>query len=134
MTALSADRKTIYREGIEVGYKVAAGAKIFAGALVCLNSGGYAVPGSDSAGFKFIGVAVEAVDNTSGSNGDKSVRVKRKGIFRFSASGMAITDTGAAVKVSDDQTVAKTTTNNVACGTIAEFISATELGVDIDMR
>ncbi|MFZ2448094.1 MAG: capsid cement protein [Syntrophobacteraceae bacterium] len=134
MAALTSDRKTVYREGIEIEYKVAAGAKIYAGSLVCLNTAGYAAPGADTASFRFIGVAVEHADNSSGENGDITVRVRRKGVFRFAASGMAITDIGAAVKVSDDQTVAKSTTNSVACGTIAEFISATMVGVDLDMR
>lgn len=134
MAALSSDRKTTYREGVELEYKVAAGARIFAGSLVCLNPGGYALPGSDTAGFKFIGIASGQADNTSGADGDMSVRVRRKGVFRMTASGMAITDIGAEVKVADDQTVAKTTANSVTCGAIAEFISATEVGVDIDMR
>ncbi len=134
MTALSADRKTNYREGIEIEYKVAAGAKIYAGSLVCLNTSGYAAPGADTAGFKFVGVAREAADNSSGANGDITVRVRRKGVFRLAASSMAITDIDAAVNVSDDQTVAKTTSNSVACGKIAEFVSAAEVGVDIDMR
>ena len=134
MTALGSDRKTSYREGIEIEYKVAAGMNIFSGSLVCLNTSGYAAPGADTAGFKFLGVALENADNSSGQNGDITVRVRRKGSFRFAASGMAITDIGAAVKVSDDQTVAKSTANSVACGTIAEFIGATEVGVDIDMR
>ncbi|MEM5787180.1 MAG: capsid cement protein [Syntrophobacteraceae bacterium] len=134
MTALSSDRKTIYREGIEIAYKVAAGAKIHAGSLVCLNSGGYAVPGADTAGFKFLGIAMERADNTSGANGSVSVRVRRKGIFRLASSGMTIADLGVEVKIADDQTVAKTTSNSVVCGTVAEFISAIEVGVDVDMR
>ncbi|MEN6439781.1 MAG: hypothetical protein ABFD97_14495 [Syntrophobacter sp.] len=134
MAALSADRKTTYREGVEIEYRVAGGAKIFAGSLVCINTAGYALPGADTANFKFIGVATEQADNTSGANGDISVRVRRKGIFRLGASAMAITDIGVAVRVSDDQTVAKSTSNSVACGTVAEFISATEVGVDVDMR
>ncbi|MCE5243699.1 MAG: hypothetical protein ABFD98_00945 [Syntrophobacteraceae bacterium] len=134
MAALTADRKTPYREGIETEYKVAAATKIFAGSLVCLNAGGYAVPAADAANFKFVGVAREQADNSSGANGDLTVRVRRKGVFRFAASGMALTDIGANVNASDDQTVAKATTNNVACGKIAEFLSATEVGVDIDMR
>ena len=115
-------------------YKVAAAARIFAGSLVCLNATGYAVPGGDTANFKLLGVAREFVDNSTGSNGDAMVRVRRKGVFRFSAAGMAVTDVGAGVNVADDQTVAKTTTNSVACGRIVEFVSATEVGVDIDMR
>lgn len=132
MTALSSDRKTARRDGIEIAYKVAAGVKIFAGSIVCLNTDGYAAPGADTANFKFLGVAMESADNTGGANGAITVRVQRKGVFRFAAAGMAITDIGAAVKISDDQTVAKVTTNSVACGAIAEFISATEVGVDID--
>lgn len=134
MTALSSDRKTVYREGVEIEYKVAAATRIYAGALVCVNSSGYAVPGADTSAFKFVGVAVEAADNSAGSNGAISVRVRRKGVFRFAASGMAITDIGASVNISDDQTVAKTTTNSVACGKIAEFVSATVVSVDIEMR
>ncbi|MHC1727950.1 MAG: capsid cement protein [Syntrophobacteraceae bacterium] len=134
MTALNADRKTSYREGIEIEYKVSANAKIYAGSLVCINASGYASPGADTANFKFVGVAMEQIDNTGGANGNITMRVRRKGVFRFAASGMAITDLGASVNVSDDQTVAKTTTNSVACGRIAEFVSATEVGIDIDMR
>lgn len=134
MAALTADRKTTYRKGLEIEYKVAAGVKIYAGSIVCLNASGYAAPGADTANFKFVGIAGEQADNSAGANGDMTVRVRRKGVFRLAASGMAITDIGAAVKVSDDQTVAKTTSNSVACGTISEFISATEAGVDIDMR
>ncbi len=134
MAALSTDRKTTYRQGLEIEYKVASGAKIYAGSIVCLNTSGYATPGADTANFKFVGIAGEQADNSAGANGDMTVRVRRKGVFRLASSALAITDIGAAVNVSDDQTVAKTTSNSVACGTIAEFISATEVGVDIDMR
>ena len=132
MAALTDDRKTEYFEGVELAYEVAGSTTIYAGSLVALNASGYAVPAANTAGFKFLGVAMEHVDNSSGSNGDKTVRVRRKGVFRFDASGMAITDIGASVYVSDDHTVAKSTTNSVACGKIAEFVSATEVGVDID--
>jgi len=134
MTALNSDRRTPYREGTELEFKVAGGARIYAGSLVCVNAAGYAVPGADTAGFKFVGVARESVDNAGGANGDKTVVVRRKGVFRFAGAGLAITDIGASVNVSDDQTTAKSTSNNVACGKIAEYISATEAGIDIDMR
>lgn len=134
MTALSSDRQTPYREGGELDFAVAANAKIYAGSLVMLNAAGYAVPGADTAGCKFVGVASENIDNTGGANGDKRIRARRKGVYRFAASGMAITDIGASVNISDDQTVTKTGTNTIACGKVMEFISATEVGVDIDMR
>lgn len=132
MAALTKNRLTAYKDGIEVGHQVAASTKIYAGSLVCLNASGYAVPGADTASFNYVGVAQEHVDNSTGANGDLTVTVRRKGIHRFAAAGMAITDIGTAVYVSDDQTVAKSTTNSIACGKIAEFISATEVGVDID--
>jgi hypothetical protein len=131
MTALTQDRDTPYREGVELDYDVAADAKIYAGGMVCKNASGYAVPGADTASFVFLGVARQRVDNTGGSDGDKKVVVRRTGIHRFAASGMAITDIGEQVYISDDQTVAKSSTNSIACGRIAEFISATEVGVDI---
>lgn len=134
MTALSADRKTNYREGVEMEHPVAAAVTIYAGSLVCLDASGYATPGADAAGVKFLGVAQESADNSSGSAGDVNVRVRRKGVFYLAASGMALTDVGTAAYVADDQTVAKSTSNSVACGKIVQWVSATEVGVDVDMR
>ena len=134
MAALTEDRKTPQREGVDIEYPVAGSSEIFGGSMVCANASGYAASGADTSGFKFLGVAQEYVDNSDGSDGDKKVVVRRKGVFRFAASGMAITDVGESVYIVDDQTVAKSTTNSVACGRIVEYISATEVGVDIDMR
>ena len=132
MTALTKDRKTEYREGVELEHKVAASTKIYAGSLVALNESGYAVPAADTASLRFVGVAREQVDNSLGANGDKSVAVRKTGLHRFAASGMAITDIGKPAFIFDDQTVAKSgVTNWIACGTIAEFISAGEVGVNI---
>ncbi|MFA5112426.1 MAG: hypothetical protein WC443_13530, partial [Desulfobaccales bacterium] len=69
MSALTRDRATPYREGIEVEYPVAANTKIYAGSLVCVNAAGFATPAADTIGFRFIGVAMEQVDNSSGSDG-----------------------------------------------------------------
>jgi len=132
MTALTADRETNMKDGILQACPVAATSLVYKGSLVCNNTSGYAVAGADTSGFIFRGVAYEQADNSSGADGDKTVRVWKKGIHYFAASGMAITDVGAAVYVSDDQTVAKTTSNSVACGTIVDFVSATEVGVLID--
>ncbi len=66
MSALTRDRATPYREGIEVEYPVAANTKIYAGSLVCVNAAGYAVPAADTSGYRFAGVALEQVDNSGG--------------------------------------------------------------------
>lgn len=131
MPPLTKDRNTTRKDGGLAAYGVAANAKIFAGSLVCLNTDGYAAPGANTAGFKFVGVAKEYVDNTGGANGAKNVTVWRNGAFDFTAAGMAITDVGSPVFVSDDQTVAKVTTIGVGCGIITEVESATKVWVDI---
>ena len=69
MTALTRDRATPYREGIEVEFPVAAATKIYAGSMVCINAGGYVAPAADTSGYSFAGVAMEQVDNTAGADG-----------------------------------------------------------------
>ena len=109
--ALSSDRKTPRRSGDTRVFGVAAGAAIHAGALTCINSSGYAVPGSVSTALKAVGRACESEDNASGANGVRSVRVET-GIFRFNNSAAADEITAADISadcfVVDDETVAKT--------------------------
>ena len=134
MTALSKDRNTVRKEGDYAAYPVKANAKIFAGGIVCLGTDGNAVPGSDTAGYKFVGISRGYVDNTGGADGALQVEVWRKGCFGLAAANMAKTNVGDAVYVVDDQTVglAATTTNDVPCGRISEFVSSTGVYVDID--
>lgn len=136
MAGLTGDRRLEKYAGDELPYKVAESTIIYSNSLVCLNTSGYAVSAADTANFKFLGVAAEYVDNSAGANGDKSVRVWRKGVYEFGASSMAITNIGDAVFVLDDQTVGTgaQATNDVACGKIAGYKSATSVVVDIDMR
>ena len=109
MTALTADRPTPERDGLDRALPVAAAVTIHAGSLVVLNAGGYAQPGVVAANLAAVGRAEERVDNAAGSNGAAQVRVQR-GIFRWAnaAGGDAIdlTDVGSPCYVVDDQTVA----------------------------
>ncbi len=110
MAALTKDRNTPYRDGTVFGYPVAAAAVIHAGSLVVLNAGN-AAPGSTALGLAAVGRAEEAVDNSAGAAGDKTVKTRR-GVFRWANSGggdlIALSDVGADCYVVDDQTVAKT--------------------------
>jgi hypothetical protein len=110
MTALAADRNTLSRDARDFEWPVATATKIYAGAIVCINSSGYATKGATSTTLKTVGVAQEQVDN-AGADGDKTIKVRR-GCFRFanSSAGDAIAraDIGADCYVVDDQTVAKT--------------------------
>jgi hypothetical protein len=132
MAVLTAVRAMQRGQGVILAYKLAASTKVFAGALVNLAaSGGWAKNATDTASEKLVGVADKTADNTSGANGAKKVRVYKTGVFRFFGSGFVQGDVGLSVYVSDNQTVAKSTTNSVLVGTIVEVISATEVYVQI---
>lgn len=112
--ALSSDRNTHKRAGDLFVYLLS-NVKAFAGGIACVNSSGYAVPGSTTTGLKCVGRFNEQVDNSGGSAGDKSIEIEA-GIFRFdnSASDDAITlaDVGNVCYIVDDETVAKTSGTN----------------------
>ena len=130
MSALTRDRATPYREGIEVEYPVAANTKIYAGSLVCVNAAGYAVPAADTSGYRFAGVALEQVDN---SDGGKNVRVRRAGVFEFDAVSITQDMVGAAMYAADDHTFddAAGPTNDIKVGLLVKYVSATKGWIDI---
>ena len=134
MSVLIRDRNTVRKAGEYASYPVGAGVKVYAGSMVCIGADGYAVPGADTAGLKFVGVARAYADNTAGAAGALSVEVWRRGSFELSASGMAAGNVGDSVCVVDDQTVALTagTTNHIPCGRVSEFNSAASVYVDIE--
>lgn len=135
MTALAADKAIEYTEGVEVPVPVDDGDCIYAGAFVCVNAAGYAVPGSDTSGLIFVGVAQEAKDNTLGDDGDLIVNVRRRGLFK-AILGTAISqaNVGDNVFLVDDQTVdlAGNCTNDIFCGVIAGYIDTTHAWIDIE--
>ncbi len=98
-------------------YKAAASAHIYKGALVG-HSGGYARP--LVAGDTFLGIAYEECDNSSGSAGDKSLRVFTIGDFEHALSGAAITNIDDPVYASADDTLTFTSTDNSFVGYCAD--------------
>jgi hypothetical protein len=133
MSALTRDRATSYREGIEVEFPVAAATKIFAGSMVCVNAAGYAAPAADTSGYRFAGVAMEQADNSSGADGAEKVRLRRVGVFEFDAAALTQAMVGDAMYAADDQTFANTTgvTNHIEVGTLAKYVSTTKGWIDI---
>lgn len=111
MSALTKDRNTVRRDGVQFSDPVAAATRIFAGSLVCLNAAGNAVPGALSDALKARGVAQEQVDNRDGAIGDLRIETRR-GVFPFANSTttdeITRADIGADAYIVDDQTVAKT--------------------------
>jgi len=135
MTALTEDKALQYSEGVELPFEMSAGDKIYAGSFVCVAADGYAVPGSDTAGLIFEGVAIEQVDNSAGADGDKSVVLRRRGLIKaLVGTAITIANVGDNVFLVDDQTVDVTanTTNDIFCGVIAGYIDTTHAWIDIE--
>lgn len=125
MAALTKDRITKAKFiGRTLTLKVAAEAVIHSGAIVALNATGWAVPAAATADFTVIGIAQEAVDNTGGSNGDKTVRVQ-KGSFQVDNDGtnaVAQAHVGKNCFIADDQTVdSDGGVNNIVAGVVDSF-------------
>ncbi len=133
MAGLTKDRATPYRDGIEIEFPVASNAKIYAGSLVCANTTGYAVPAADTAGLRFVGVAMQQADNTGGANGAMTVRLRRVGVFLFDAANLTQAMVGTSMYVVDDHTIANSsgTTNGIRTGIMVKFVDVTHGWVDI---
>jgi hypothetical protein len=133
MSALTRDRATPYREGIEVEYPVATNMKIYAGSLVCINAAGYAAPAADTTGYRFAGVAMEKVDNSAGSNGSETVKLRRAGVFEFDAVSITQAMVGTDMFATDDHTFddAAGPTNDIKVGRLVKYVSATKGWIDI---
>lgn len=129
MTALTADRDTPRRDGVQYSDPVAAATVIYAGSLVVLDASGNAVPASTATGLIVRGIAQEHVDNGTGAAGDLRVETRR-GVFRLANSAAAdlITraEIGDTAYIVDDQTVAKTdgTGTRSAAGVIRDVDAA----------
>lgn len=108
---LTADRNTLTTTAELITVPVAAGVKIFAGALVVANATGYAQPGGVATTLTYLGRAEQFVDNTAGANGALTVQVRRKVAFYWANS---VTDPvtqasfGKTCYVVDDATVSAT--------------------------
>jgi hypothetical protein len=133
MAALTKDRATPYREGVELDFPVAANSKIYSGSMVCADTDGYVVPASDTPGLKFLGVALEQVDNTEGADGAKIVRLRRTGVFEFDAASITQAMLGSTMYIKDDHTMddAAGCTYDVRVGILVKMVSETRGWVDI---
>lgn len=131
MADITARRDEQHQQGVQFALKMAA-VKIYEGALVAVNSSGYADNAGDDSGAVFAGVAQETKDNSGGAAGDLEVVIRSGGIVQVGAAfSAAQTNVGDEVTLSDNQTVdlAANTTNDVTCGRIVEVISSSVVRV-----
>lgn len=111
--SLAKDRKTdelvVFDVATPFEFPVAATAKLYGGALACLDSAGNVVRGAASTSLIAVGRCEKLADNTSGSAGDIKARVK-PGIFKWANSGATIdaTHKGLVCYIVDDESVALT--------------------------
>lgn len=126
--ALSANTIIARKEGIMQAYPAADNVHIYEGALVCVNTSGYALPGADTAGYKFVGVAWEECDNTLTGHaaGGKNVLVDQ-GRFLLPATSITLPMVGSKMYLVDDATIDDIAgvTNKVEVGVLDEYVSAT---------
>jgi hypothetical protein len=135
--ALSKNAELTYKETELKAYPIADNVHIYKGALVCVNSSGYAVPGADTAGYRFVGVAHAECDNTLTGHaaGLKDVLVDNKR-FQLPATSISLAMTGQMMYLVDDATVDDIAgvTNKIAVGELDEYVSATSGWVDTRKR
>lgn len=134
MTALAKDRDTRKKPGQLGEGPMAAAALVYGGAILCFNSGGYLIKGSDAAGLIMAGISSARVDNSAGANGALKAVFERDGLHLMTL-GTAITQAnlGDPVYVVDDQTVdlAANVTHLILAGIIAEMVTTTLAYIDI---
>ncbi|EBR9919327.1 hypothetical protein GBH04_24630 [Salmonella enterica subsp. enterica] len=90
--ALKTDFNAPYRDGELLPAPVAKGEFIPAGTIVCINTKGFAVGGSEAADLTYAGRAETFVDNTDGQDGDATVLIRRKKAFRWLNDGTITQD------------------------------------------
>lgn len=135
MTAASADFNVELKDGVYESFPVKASTKIYGGTFVCVDANGYALPGADTAGLIFQGICMDQADNSSGSNGDKNVTLRRRGLVKATfATAISQANVGDNVFLADDQNVdvAANLTNDIFCGVVARYIDTTHAWIDIE--
>lgn len=146
MTAITADRDTLRKEGDVVALPVQASERIYQGVPTFLDASDKMLQSNDGttialgAGDIFAGISYEGADNGSGADGAIKCRVWKKGNFLLKFSDtLTQADVGKPVYVndtSDDSVVTVTSAASMALqaqiGVIEQFESATHAWVKID--
>lgn len=122
MATLTTDSARDFLLGDFTDQPIIAADIIYEGAAVGENGAGYARP--LVAGDPFLGFATQQCDNSVGSAGDLNVKTRRAGRVELSIGSLAITDIGATVYASDDNTFTLTASTNTAIGTVSSFVSS----------
>ena len=94
---------------------------IYEGAAVGDNGSGYARP--LVAGDPFRGFAVDPVDNSAGSAGERRVKLRPKGLVQLNVPSVGLGNINDPVYASDDNTFTLTATSNSKIGHVYRYVS-----------
>ena len=103
-------------------FPVAAAVHVYRGARVGLDPAGYLKPFVP--GDLFAGISYEEGDNSSGAAGAKKCRVYVLGDFELTITGVALTDAGAPVFATADNTQALTGHPDAYMGRVVHYLSS----------
>ena len=112
MVQLTKDLTRTYELGDINEYPILGGEVIYQGAAIGLEvASGYVR--SLQATDKFVGFAEDNIDASNVSDGEKNIRVKRRGSVTLELSGAAITDVGKSLYATDDNTFTLSLSNSI---------------------
>jgi hypothetical protein len=120
--ALTADTSRIFETGVINTLPLAASALPYKGSAIGDNGSGYARP--LVAGDDFRGIADAKSDNSTGAAGVKNVDVIEEGKMQVTLTGVALTDVGKPVYMSDDDTFTLTAGSNSLVGKVSRYVSS----------
>lgn len=130
MTTLALNKPRAYEEGFYNDLPVKGSTKIYEGAALGKASG-YARP--LVAADVFLGFSQELVDNSAGADGAKNVRTRQRGKIVLDVVGVTgVTNEGATVYASDDDTFTLTSSGNTAVGKISRWMTGTRCVVEFE--
>lgn len=111
MTAITTDRNTPYKDPFILSVPLAAGVIVLAGTMAVANADGFGEMATTADDLTYLGRFDEAVDNSTGDDGDKKAQVRRKKVFAWENHGAdPVTQAGLGqlCYIVDNQTVAAT--------------------------
>lgn len=135
MAALTGDKQVNYQPGdvYRVGLDGGSTRNVHKGALIVSDTDGYAIPGANTAAYRFLGVTTERFEQTATStDGTDKIRLARRGLVELAFSSVAVADVGRPVWLTDDQTGSLTQTNVGPIGSVVERLSSTNAVVAFD--
>ena len=133
--ALSAD--VIYESASDQIQSVPAvnGDILYAGALIGIDSAGYAAPWADTTNYNFVGVCMKKVTGDTSASPVPEANVNTSGMILKKVSivnASSQTDVGILCYATDDNTLTLSSTSNVnAIGRVSRWYQSTTCDVDL---